>query len=801
MSRRALVMLVGLAAACADDAPVPADTDTDATGTAGTNDGPGTLDDESAGACDAPFELACPADQSVACEGPQTPVTVQAPVAACDGWSVTGQAPASLPPGEHAVEFGLEGDGMTASCTTQVTVTDGDPPFIDCPDAGMVLRPSPDVDVAPPAASADDLCWDAVEIAADPPVLGPGVTSVQYTATDGSGNAATCTTDLELVDVFAVEGMRIIAGQLTDAGQTEITLAWEPSPSAVATGYRVETAPEPDGPWAAVGTVGAGEQLFTHALTDPAAWFRVVTESPLGDGGATAPRRAFTVQDELYDLRNVPVPGIPFDTTLYGVVRHPVALGEGPFPLVLVLHGNHGNCRSPSDPNDDFCSTSIDHECAFAGQLTAPNAEGYDYMLDTLAAQGYVTVSISGNAMNCRDDFIFERAQLIVEHLRRWSDWQGGAGDLGGVFGGALDLSRVGLVGHSRGGDAVSNVPGVLDAAPIPGLQVVSVFAVAPTDFHDVVVRDTNLAVLLPACDGDVSSLAGLQHYDRSVGYFDGVEHAQVLYVGANHNFFNTEWRQSEWADYPGTHPFCEPAPDPLKLAQTRMLAATLGSWFGTTMQDEATEAFVRAERPSPTAFDAWTQSTLDLRWSYSSTDRVTLDDLTGPGTPGTNDLGGANTFSDWFLWQVCQAAGCDAAYPHLRNSARLLWEQGHVPLARFELQGYDASAAGTLSLRVVSRLSTLNNGLVEQDFYLRVVDTAGNQAQLPLSDVKVLRHLYPQTNDAIWEVLETVRVPVERLLEVEPALDLASLEALEFEMTALDRSGSVIVTDLEFAQ
>ena len=97
-----------------------------------------------------------------------------------------------------------------------------------------------------------------------------------------------------------------IAGQLTDAGQTEITLAWEPSPSPAATGYRVETAPEPDGPWAAVGTVGAGEQLFTHALTDPAAWFRVVTESSLGDGGATAPRRAFTVQDELYDLRRDP---------------------------------------------------------------------------------------------------------------------------------------------------------------------------------------------------------------------------------------------------------------------------------------------------------------------------------------------------------------------------------------------------------------------------------------------------------------------------------------------------------------
>lgn len=798
-----LASLAALVSACSDDAPLPADTDTDTEGTAGTAgsvDGPGTLDDESAGACAAPFELVCPADAMLACTGPLTPVTVDAPTAACEGWTVTGKAPASLPPGASPVEFTLDGDGMTTSCTTVVTVLDEDPPFIACPAPAMVPRPSPDVVVAPPAANADDLCWDELQLTAEPAMLAPGPNVVQYTATDGSGNAAGCSTELELVDVFAVEGFRIIAGELTDGGQTEITLAWEPSSAAVTTGYRVETAPASDGPWAAVGTVAAGEQLYPHTLTEPAAWFRVVTESSLGDGGATPPRRAFMVVDELYDIRDVAVPGIAFDTTLYGVVRHPTALAEGPFPLVLALHGNHGNCRSPSDPNDDYCSTSQDHECAFAGQLTAPNAEGYDYLLDTLAAQGYVTVSISGNAMNCRDDYIFERAQLVIEHLRRWSDWQAGAGDLGGLFAGTLDLGRVGLVGHSRGGDAVSNVPQLLAGDPIAGLQVASVFAVAPTDFHDVVVRDTNLAVLLPSCDGDVSDLQGHRHYDRSVGWFDGVEQAQVLYVGANHNFFNTEWRASEW-DFGGFHPYCLPAPDPLKLQQTRMLGATLGSWFGATMQEEDTEAFVRAERPSPTAFDAWAQTELDLRWSYSSTDRVTLDDLTGPGTPSTNDLGGANTLTDWFQWQVCQAGGCDAAYPHLRNSLRLLWEQGHVPLARFELQGHDASTAGTLSFRVVSRLSSLNTGLTEQDFFVRVIDTSGVEAELPLSDVKVLRHLYPQTNDAIWEVLETVRIPVARLLDYAPTLDLGSLEALEFEMTALDRSGSVIVTDLEFAQ
>ena len=225
MKRSMFVVLAGLAVACGDDAVVPAETDGDAgTGTAGTADGPSTLD-ETAGACAEPFELECAPDQSIQCVGPATPVTVEAPVAACEEWDVLGSPPTELPPGEHPVEFELQGEGMTALCTTVVTVVDDDAPFINCPDSGLVLRPSPEVEAMVPMASADDLCWDTLELSAEPPVLGAGITTVEYTATDGSGNSVSCTSDLEVVDVFAVEGFRIIAGELTEAGETEMHIA------------------------------------------------------------------------------------------------------------------------------------------------------------------------------------------------------------------------------------------------------------------------------------------------------------------------------------------------------------------------------------------------------------------------------------------------------------------------------------------------------------------------------------------------------------------------------------------------
>lgn len=800
--RLALLGASLVAFGCGDDAaPMGGDasgTGTDGSGTA-TDDGPSTLD-ESAGACDAPFELECPPDETLECEGGLTSVNVELPTAACDGWSVGGDTPASLPYGEHDLEFTMSGDGMMTSCTTTISVVDTQPPTITCPESSIVLRTDPSMEVVAPEANAEDVCWDTVDVTANPAVLPSGMTSVEYTATDGAGNEASCNADLEVVDAFAVEGFRLISGTLTAGGDTEITLAWEPNPASPVSGYRIETAQDEEGPWTEVGSVGGSEQLFGYTLTEQSAWFRVVTETDIGDGGITAPRAAYMVTDELYDIRDVPIAGIPFDTTLYGVVRYPTALGEGPYPLIVVLHGNHGNCRNPANPDEDFCSETIDHECSSGGGITAPNAEGYTYFLDTLAAQGYVTVSISGNAMNCRADYILERSRLIIEHLSRWSDWNGGSGALGGLFSGAVDLDRVGLVGHSRGGDAVSNVPGILAGSPLPGVNVRSVFAVAPTDFHGVQVRNTDLAVLLPSCDGDVSDLQGLRHYDRSVGFDDNVEQAQVFFIGANHNYFNTEWRLSEWELFGGVDPFCEPPSDPQKLVQTAMLEATLGSWFGSTLAGEPTEAFVRGEVPSPSSFDAWAQDELELRWSYSSPDRVTIDDFTGAGTPGTNDLGGANSFTGFFEWEICAGSSCTVAYPHLRNTLRILWEQDDMALARLELAGYDATDAGYLSFRVVSRRSTFNTGLLEQDFLIRVSDTSGQAAEFPLSEIKTLNHLYP-SSFAQLEILETVRIPIERLLDFQPMLDVSSLEALEFEAPLLDRNGTVNVTDLEFAQ
>jgi len=755
-------------------------------GAAGCGDGePASCAADAVPECVAPVTAECSAELSA--------VDIASPPV-CSEHSLSSDAPAGgYPVGETTVTF--TNDTTQQSCTTVVTVSDSQAPSITCePTATFVRTVAGQVPVNADDVVASDSCVDQVDVTFAPTEIDSGQTDIEYTATDAAGNTASCTTTASVIDLYAVD-LQIISSAISGAN-TNVTLAWDVATAGDATGFRVERADAPTGPWTALDTTGVNVHTYVDTLAADSAYYRVVTVSDADDGGISNSVRGFAIAGDTYDVRDVTVPGISFDTTLYGVVRYPSTLTEGPFPLVVVLHGNHGNCRETPTGPDDFCATTQDHDCASAGDFTTPNAEGYIYFLETLASQGYVAVSISGNAMNCRNDYIIERAQLIIEHLRHWARWNLVAtGPFGDRFLGNLDLSRVGLVGHSRGGDAVSNVPDLLAAGPVAGVTVRSVFALAPTDFHNASVPGTELAVLLPGCDGDVFDLQGMQIYDSSLVFNDGAQRSQVLFVGANHNYFNTEWLSDDNNGFA-----CPVSENVGRPAQMGMLEATLGSWFRSTLMGAPLEPFMTADADPPSSMDAWSGVDLDLRWSYSSSSRLQLDDFDGANAPDTNAFGEANTFTGGFhaLSSVCIENGCSTRYLHDITSMRLLWEAGNTPIAHWGLGGFDATPHRVLSFRVVSRQSTLNSGLSVQDFRIRISDTNGEVAAFLLSDYKTLNHQYPANQP--WGVLQTVRIPITDLAMLNPNIDPASLDSLEFEMTALDRSGAVAVTNFEFA-
>lgn len=199
--------------------------------------------------------------------------------------------------------------------------------------------------------------------------------------------------------------------------------------------------------------------------------------------------------------------GQPFNERLAGVGRAPIA---------FLAHGNH----HPADPS----------------------YLGYDYFQHSLAKTGIIAVSVDCNALNgwaSGVSNIEDRADLIIDSIKHF---QGLDATPGSGFTGVIDFDRVGLMGHSRGGDAVVTIPTVM---PAMGVRLRAVLALAPTNFRYwsgmSTIAPTGYAfmTILPAADGDVVDNNGAQFYDQSTA---DPYTSQVYAHSTNHNFFNRQW-------------------------------------------------------------------------------------------------------------------------------------------------------------------------------------------------------------------------------------------------------------------
>ncbi len=215
--------------------------------------------------------------------------------------------------------------------------------------------------------------------------------------------------------------------------------------------------------------------------------------------------------------------------------------GPGPFPLVLIVHGNHGMAEF-SDP-------------------------GYRYLGELLASRGFILASVDENFINSG---LFHdppkqqavRGWLLLEHLKLWRDW---SRDPGNPLGVAIDFDRIALMGHSRGGEAAATAALFNRMTHYPDdaairfdyhFPIRSIVAIAPADGQYRPagqwrsIEDVNYFTIQGAHDSDVSSFDGSRQWDR-VLYTGGDWFKSELYIyRANHGQFNTVWGRSD-AGYP----------------------------------------------------------------------------------------------------------------------------------------------------------------------------------------------------------------------------------------------------------
>ncbi len=208
--------------------------------------------------------------------------------------------------------------------------------------------------------------------------------------------------------------------------------------------------------------------------------------------------------------------------------------GNGPFPLVLIVHGNH-NMEEYSDP-------------------------GYEYLGELLASRGFILASVDENFLNGNirgeND---ARGWMLLKHLEAWRGFNDSTTS---PLQGKVDLGNIALMGHSRGGEAVA-VAGVFnrlshypDDASVRfdfNFGIRSLVAIAPVDGQyrpaekGTPLRDYNYLLMHGSHDGDVSAFNGLTQYERTTfsGHGEYFKSAFLVYR-ANHGQWNTVWGSTD---------------------------------------------------------------------------------------------------------------------------------------------------------------------------------------------------------------------------------------------------------------
>jgi dienelactone hydrolase len=478
--------------------------------------------------------------------------------------------------------------------------------------------------------------------------------------------------------------------------------------------------------------------------------------------------------------------------------------GQGPFPLVLAVHGNH-NMSEFSDP-------------------------GYAYLGQHLASRGYIFVSVDQNFLNgfwLADGEFKEmpiRAWLLLEHLRQWRGWNATPGN---PFYGQVDLERVGLIGHSRGGEAVGYAAALnaRDYAPVSKVAdaedfqfgIRGVVAIGPSDNHykpgntPLVLREASYLLLAGGHDADTYASYGLAQYNRTRFDLNPGGFKAVAYIyRANHGQFNTVWGDSDLGPIDSLllnrRPLL-PAEDQQQAARVFITA-----FLEAALRDQAG---YRAVFYNPAGARAWLPDDLYVTAYQDADQRVVSSNDKRTGVERIDLEGGAAEGTGLRTWERAGLMLRDGQTPQGTTAVRLGWVAGAHPSYRITLpEGTAADWALTTQDALSFALAPGEHSTTP--LAVRVtLETAGGAVTLPLSCFGAIHpplparqlkgqwyawlmdNKYPQPWDAEI-VLQTYDLPLAAFQQADPAFQPQAITAIRFDLEGA-QGGTVYLDQIAF--
>lgn len=509
-----------------------------------------------------------------------------------------------------------------------------------------------------------------------------------------------------------------------------------------------------------------------------------------------------------------------------GSVHYPTTLSSGPFPVLVFLHGRHSTCFETADPTN----TSMTWPCP-TGYESITSYEGYDYLAQKMASHGYIVISVSANAINAFDnsypDYGMQaRGELVQHHLDLWNDWNTiGGGPFDTLFIGKLDLTHVGTMGHSRGGEGVVKHE-LFNRSQGSPYGVKAVLTLAPVDFLRSVLNDVPLMNVAPYCDGDVSNLQGVYYYDdsRYSSTTDTTPKHNVVMMGANHNFFNTVWTpglypagaSDDWDDiYGSTASHCGSASGDSKrfdaTTQQSVLVAYMSAFYRTYVGNETTfKPILEVDDIIPPASTTVDSNEVLVSFHPSVTKRLAINKTEIEARETTNSIGGNAYQTGLVTYDICadDAGEADCNLSFFQDQEPHSGTSGELGMGQLKMEWNSATDVYTndipSSFQDVSDFKFLqfrvamdfNNGTSGSDanFSVELEDMSGNLFSLE-ADQYTNALFFPPGSSLLQlpkALFHTVKFPLTDFTGV----DLTAIKNVKFKY---DKSptGAILITDL----
>lgn len=511
--------------------------------------------------------------------------------------------------------------------------------------------------------------------------------------------------------------------------------------------------------------------------------FRVVTD-PTTDtqfansGSFSYDDGPFTVTDDMGTMTMDRQAVVYFPADAPGAITPGQISGAQPnYPLIVIVHGNSPDVTSYL---------------------------GYNYLLDHWAKNGFIAASV-----HCAPGMeATGRARVLFEHINL----------LKSKFGASVQ-NNIGIMGHSRGGEAVVAALR-LNQNEALGNNFAAVICLAPSDWilHETMqpAWAVPLQVIYGSMDGDIAGgprhpppplypmETGFAIYDRA----SGAVKSMVFVYGAIHDRFNTVWGSGDLNfGQLGGSDFAKVITEN---AHHTIAQGYMTAFYRRQLRGETQWEGIFTGEWRPAAVDAADGGSVKTYHQYETTTITDVDDFDGAHTATswqTSTIGGAVSDDgtlpaqpvDDNLWNL------DTSSPHDTGGLQVQWNNTTQHL-RFDLpagQG-DVSGFSVLSFRVTQKNGSPSNTVgLTQDLYVTLKSANGKSRsiraaafdEIPYPD----QRFYSQFTKS---AMRTVRIPLSSytiaVIFTDP-VDLKHVASITFDF-GLIPTGEIEVDSIEFS-